>query len=114
MRSQLRRSLTTVALAGLLLTTSAGVGSAHGTESHASFGMKLMDATLVRPFSAVGATLGSALFVATAPLTFFTGVGVEANQVLMLAPWRFTAGRYLGDFNSYKDARTVTGRLQAR
>jgi hypothetical protein len=76
--------------------------------------MKLVDATLVRPFTAVGATLGSALFLATAPLTYVTGVAVEANQVLMVAPWRFTAGRYLGDFNSYKDSRTVTGRLQAR
>ncbi len=82
MRSQIRRIVCTLSLAALLVAASAGVAGAHGTESNASFGMKLLDATLVRPFTAIGATVGSALFLGTAPLTFLTGVGVEANQVL--------------------------------
>ena len=114
MRIDLRKGIFTLALAALFLASSVGLSAAHGTESRADFGLKLVDATLVRPATMLGATASTALYLGTLPLTFFTGVGTEASDVLVVAPWRFTAGRYLGDFDSYKDSRTVTGRLKAR
>ena len=114
MRIDLRKGIFTLALAGLILGSSTGVSAAHGTESRADFGLKLVDAALVRPATLVGASISTTFFLGTLPLTFLTGVGVEAADVLVLAPWRFTAARYLGDFNSYTDSRSATGRLKAR
>ena len=114
MRIDLRKEILTLALASLVLGSSAGVSAADGTESRANFGLKLVDATLVRPAALIGASISTALFLGTLPLTFVTGVGVEAADVLVLAPWRFAAVRYLGDFDSYTDSRSATGRLKTR
>jgi hypothetical protein len=114
MRIDLRKGIFTLALVSLVLGASSGASAAHGTEPGPEFGMKVLDVALVRPASLVGATISSAVFLGTLPLTFLTGVGVEASDYLVVAPWRFTALRYLGDFNSYTDSRSITGRVKTR
>ena len=114
MRIDLRKGIFTLALASLVLWSSPGVSAALGVESRPNFGVKLVDAALVRPATLIGASISTALFLGTLPVTFLTGVAVEAADVLVLAPWRFTAVRYLGDFDSYTDSRSATGRLTTR
>lgn len=75
----------------------------------AGFGMKFVDVVLVRPFTMVGSLAGSGLFLATLPLTFFTGVANGAAEYVMVAPWRFTTARFPGEFDRYKDGRNVLG-----
>jgi len=70
--------------------------------------LKVVDLILVRPFSAGVATVSTAFFIATSPLTFVIGVGEPAARVLVEAPWRFTGMRYLGDFENYKDRQPIT------
>jgi hypothetical protein len=42
------------------------------------------------------------------PLAYVTGIGEQSARVLIEAPWRFTGGRYLGDFHHYKDGKPIT------
>ena len=77
-------------------------------DARPSGGMVALD-LLVRPacvFIAVGST---AFFIGTMPLTVPMGVSHDAAYLLMAAPWRFTAGRPIGDFKHYIDGRDVRG-----
>ena len=85
-------------------------------------GGKIVSATLVAVIAVVVMMTVGVLFydiqiygdtLPAAIVTFFIGLGTEACDVLVVAPWRFTAVRYLGDFNSYTDSRSITGRLKA-
>ncbi len=71
-------------------------------------GMKVLDLLLVRPLSIVGSSISTAFFLATAPITFPSGVSEQAARLLVDAPWRFTGMRYLGDFHHYKDGHPIT------
>jgi hypothetical protein len=113
MCSDVRKACFSLGLIVMFLLASVGIGAAHGTEPGADFGLKLVDAALVRPAAMLGASVSTALFVGSLPISFFIGVGTDACDVLVVAPWRFTAVRYLGDFNSYTDSRSITGRLKA-
>jgi hypothetical protein len=70
---------------------------------------QLADAVLVRPLAMLGALASTGVFVATLPLTFPMGIGDDCAHVLMEAPWRFTAGRVLGDLRRYNDGRNLLG-----
>lgn len=106
----MKRSSVVLAVAVLLLIASP-VSASAAAGSDAPFAQKLLDVALVRPITMVGAFASTALCVGLSPLTFFTGVGVASVDYLVAAPWRFTAGRYPGDFGGYIDGRTATGRL---
>jgi hypothetical protein len=69
---------------------------------NANAGMVILDAFVVRPLTAVGSVLTTALCVATLPFTVPTGLSEPAARVLIEAPWKFTADRYVGYFNWYK------------
>ena len=71
-------------------------------------GIKILDIIIVRPLSASVACASTAFCVGTMPLAFITGVGEQSARILIEAPWRFTAGRYLGDFSHYKDGKPIT------
>lgn len=93
----------------LLLSFGASPATAGGgKESGPSTGMKAVDLLLVRPLSAVGATLSTAIYILTCPFTFVAGVSEPAARILVEAPWRFTGMRYLGDFENYKDGNPIT------
>ena len=71
-------------------------------------GLKILDVIVVRPISASVASASTAFCVGAMPLAYVTGIGEQSARVLIEAPWRFTAGRYLGDFHHYKDGKPIT------
>jgi hypothetical protein len=71
-------------------------------------GFKVLDILVVRPLSASVACATTVFCVGTMPLAYITGIGEPSARVLIEAPWRFTAGRYLGDFSHYKDGKPIT------
>jgi hypothetical protein len=71
-------------------------------------GMKILDLIVVRPISASVACVSTAFCAGTMPLAYVIGVGEQSARVLIEAPWRFTGGRYLGDFYHYKDGKPIT------
>ena len=74
-----------------------------------SGGVKALDVLLVRPLSLVGSVISTGLFVGTLPLTAPTGVSEEAAYAMVAAPWRFTGGRHIGEWDRYKDGRDIRG-----
>jgi hypothetical protein len=68
---------------------------------NANAGMVILD-VLVRPLTAIGSVVTTALCVGTLPITYPTGLSEPAARVLIEAPWKFTADRYVGYFNWYK------------
>lgn len=73
-----------------------------------SVGAKIVDALLVRPACVVGSVAATAFFIATLPVTFPIGVSEQLSYAIVEAPWRFTAGRYLGEYNHYYDEKPIT------
>ena len=71
-------------------------------------GLKVLDILLVRPVSGLVACATTAFCVGTMPLAYVWGIGEPSARILIEAPWRFTAGRYLGDFYHYKDGKPIT------
>lgn len=100
----------TLVLAAVLLLTAAPAAAAT-PEPEPSVGIQVVDLLLVRPVSIFGSVLSNAAFAVSLPFTFPAGVSHEATAYLVVAPWRFTAGRDLGNFGTYIDGRTITGRL---
>lgn len=99
----------------LCLTVIPLVSAAQPTQSPAveqryepNAGLVILDLLLVRPLSAGVATVSTAFCIATSPLTFVIGIPQDSARVLVEAPWRFTAGRPLGDFAHYRDGRPIT------
>jgi hypothetical protein len=75
-----------------------------------AFGLRFVDVVFVRPVMMVGSLASTALAIGLSPLTWMTGVGDESVEYMVVAPWRFTAHRYPGEFAYYKDGRSATGR----
>jgi hypothetical protein len=71
-------------------------------------GMKVLDLLVVRPLSACVATATTAFCVGTMPFAYIFGVGEPSARILIEAPWRYTAARYLGDFHHYRDGKPIT------
>ncbi len=71
-------------------------------------GLKVLDVLIVRPVSGLVACATTAFCVGTMPLAYVWGIGEPSARILIEAPWRFTAGRYLGDFYHYKDGKPIT------
>jgi hypothetical protein len=96
----------------LVLAGFAWAGEARATSHEAvepGWPDQLADAVLVRPLALVGALASTGVFLGTLPLTFPMGIGDECAHVLMEGPWRFTAGRVLGDVRRYNDGRNFFG-----
>lgn len=74
-----------------------------------SAGLKIIDVLLVRPLCVIGSTVSTAVYVAISPLVFVMGVAEPAARVMVEAPWRFTAFRYIGEFNHYTDEQPIMG-----
>lgn len=82
-------------------------GFAQDLRENSSVGIKILDLIIVRPISAGVACASTIFYIGTSPLTYSIGVGEPSARILVEAPWRFTAARYLGDFDHYKDGKTV-------
>ena len=74
-----------------------------------SLGLKILDVALVRPFCVVGSTISTAAYLFISPLAWLMGLGEPSARAMVEAPWRFTASRYVGQFNHYTDEQPPTG-----
>jgi hypothetical protein len=99
-----------VALAILVWLGPLSAAAAGRQDPHWS--MKALDIAIARPVSLAVSSVSTGLFFGTLPLTFLIGVGDESTYVLLFAPWRYTAARYVGDFAEYKDGRTIFGTVK--
>ena len=91
-----------------ILTLFCSSAFAEGLRETPPVGMKILDLLVVRPISAGVACLSTAFCVGTMPLAYIIGVGEQSARVLIEAPWRYTGGRYWGDFHHYKDGKPIT------
>jgi hypothetical protein len=78
-------------------------------DSRPNAGAVALDVFLVRPMSMVMATVSTSVFIGLLPITAPTGVSHDAGYWMMAAPWRFTAGRPMGDFVNYQDGNDIRG-----
>ena len=107
----MKRIGTSLALIGalLLITAEPAMAIAPETRRDRNVGLKILDAALVRPICFVGSIASTAVGLAGAMLTFPMGLADEVVTYTIIAPWRFTNTRYLGDFRYYEDGGTITG-----
>ena len=103
-----KRLVSTLAVVAILLTLFSSSVLAQEPRENPSAGLKVIDIIIVRPLSACVACASTAFCVGTMPLAYITGIGEPSARILIEAPWRFTAGRYLGDFSHYKDGKPIT------
>lgn len=108
--NKLKSFMLMIALAGIFFVP--GILVARGIEgipsqSEPSAGMVAVDLVLVRPLSAVGSLCSTAVSIITMPIAYLCGVGEQSARVLVEAPWRFTTGRPLGEFDTYRDGRPI-------
>ncbi len=104
----MKREMFVVLLVAILLTVPISQACGDEAEKEAPVALKVVDIVIVRPFSAALATGLTAFSVGTMPLAFVCGVGEHSARILVVAPWRFTAARKFGEFNSYKDGKPIT------
>lgn len=83
-------------------------------QTGAPVGLQIVDVTLVRPLCVAGSIVSTAAFVVIAPLAYVMGVAEPAARVLVEAPWRFTAFRYVGQFDHYTDEKPIMGVWELR
>jgi hypothetical protein len=104
------KPLAVLTLALSLLLFAPGQASAQGRGSpYTPFGMKVLDVGLVRPAMLATSVVANAFFLGTLPLTFPIGVSEQSAYLFVIAPWRFTAARFPGDFGAYVDGGTAFG-----
>ncbi len=102
-----KRFLSILAILAILTLFSSSV-LAHEPRENPPVGLKILDIIVIRPVSGLVACATTVFCVGTMPLAFVTGIGEPSARILIEAPWRFTAGRYLGDFSHYKDGKPIT------
>ena len=85
----------TCMLAATMTLATPGISEA-GKRNEATTGMKVLDATVVRPTAMIVSFIGTGLYVGTAPLTGLMGYADKSAKYLMRKPWRYTSGRPLG------------------
>jgi hypothetical protein len=98
----------TLALALLLLLPGEAAAQGRGSPYTPS-ALKTLDVGLVRPVMLVVSIAANGFFLGTLPLTFATGVSEQSAYLFVVAPWRFTAARFPGEFETYVDGGTAFG-----
>jgi hypothetical protein len=97
-----------LALSFLLVLPGEALARSSGS-SYTPFGMKVLDVALVRPGMVAVSVVSNAFFLGTFPLTFAIGIGEQSANLFVIAPWRFTAARFPGEFGAYQDGGTAFG-----
>jgi hypothetical protein len=93
----------------LILTLAVCGLAASPSLAEPSGGTKALDVLVVRPLSLVGSLISTGLFIGTLPVTAPTGVSQEAAYLMVAAPWRFTGGRHIGEWDRYRDGLDIRG-----
>jgi hypothetical protein len=76
--------------------------------NHPPAGLMVLDALIVRPVFIGLSTASAAFYIGLSPLLYITGIGEPTARVMVETPWRYTAGRPLGDFTgNQKDGRPI-------
>jgi hypothetical protein len=70
-----------------------------------------IDFVFVRPPSFILSIASTAVYAASTPITYPTGVASDLGTYMVKVPWRFTASRYYGNFVEYRDNRSIRGAL---
>ncbi len=104
----MKREIFVVLLVAMLLAVPISQAYADETEGKPPVILKVVDIGIIRPVSAAVAASLTGVSVGTMPLAFIIGVGEHSARILVEAPWRFTAARKFGEFNSYKDGKPIT------
>jgi hypothetical protein len=97
-----------IALAFLLFLPGQAAAQSRGL-SYTPVGLKVVDIALVRPVMVGVSFAANAFFLGTLPFTWPIGVSEQSAYLFMVAPWRFTAARFPGEFGLYVDGGTVFG-----
>ncbi len=108
--NKLKSVILMIALTGIFFIPGISIAQemeAMPSQNEPSAGLVIVDLLLVRPVSVVGSVCSTAVSIATMPIAFLCGVGEQSARVLVEAPWRFTTGRPLGEFNTYRDGRPI-------
>jgi hypothetical protein len=104
----MKREMFVVLLVAMLLAVPISQACGDEVEGEPPVALKVVDIVIVRPVSAAVAAGLTAVSVGTMPLAYICGVGEHSARILVVAPWRFTAARKFGEFNSYKDGKPIT------
>ncbi len=72
-------------------------------------GLQILDVVLVRPVCVIGSAVSTAAYLLISPLTYLMGLGEPVARAMVEAPWRFTASRYVGQFDHYTDEKPIKG-----
>ena len=83
-------------------------------QQEAPVGLKIVDVALVRPLCVAGSIVTTATYLAISPLVYVMGLADPFARVLVEAPWRFTAFRYVGQFDHYTDEKPIMGVWELR
>ena len=104
----MKKEVFVVLLVAMLLAVP--ISQAYGDEADGKppVALKVVDVVIVRPVSAAVAAALTAVSVGTMPLAYVCGIGEHSARILIEAPWRFTAARKIGEFDSYKDGKPIT------
>ena len=104
----MKKEIFVVLLVAMLLAVP--ISQAYGDEADGKppVALKVVDVVIVRPVSAAVAAGLTAVSVGTMPLAYVCGIGEHSARILIEAPWRFTAARKIGEFDSYKDGKPIT------
>ncbi len=108
--NKLKSVMLMIALTGIIFIPGISIAQeieAMPSQTEPSAGMVVLDLLLVRPVSLAGALASTSVCIATMIPAFLIGVGEQSARILVEAPWRFTAGRPLGEFNTYYDGRPI-------
>ena len=104
------KHLASLVMAVAFLVVLPGQASAQSRSlPYTPFGLKVVDVALVRPGMLVASIAANAFFFGTLPLTFPIGVSEQSAYLFVVAPWRFTAARFPGEFGMYVDGGTAFG-----
>ncbi len=104
----MNKALMITALICLSVILSSPSFAANNGQQKPPVGLAILDALVVRPISAGVSAASTGFCIATMPLAYVIGLGEPSVRVFVEAPWRFTAGSPLGDFENYKDGRPIT------
>ncbi|MBN1364885.1 MAG: hypothetical protein JW976_08795 [Syntrophaceae bacterium] len=69
--------------------------------------LKVADALFVRPPCAIFSVISTATFLVIVIPAHIIGISEPLAEWMVYAPWRFTGGRYLGEFNRCKSGKPI-------
>lgn len=71
-------------------------------------GLMVLDGLILRPVFVGLSAASTAIYIGLSPVLYMTGIGEPIARAMVETPWRYTAGRPLGDFTgNQKDGHPI-------